>query len=204
MKKTEEIEEYEIVEENQKAPIYIGYTPRLIISIILLPIFSVIAVILLYKAFQVKDIVNIRYSEKSIPTFQVIGLDNNLLAPGEDGKWTSTEINQIQLETEYEFQTNTDTDMEMKYQILADLIILEKDNPDKVFFQQTQEVSEPETDTMSGNRITINEQATIPYEAFNTIASQYAESYGVETDSFIHFYLKVDYENNIIVNFGSF
>ena len=43
--------------------IYIGYTPRLILYIVLVPILSVLAVILFYKAFEVDDLLNIRYQE---------------------------------------------------------------------------------------------------------------------------------------------
>ena len=171
MKKKEEIEileEYEIVEEEKKStPIYIGYTPRLVISIILLPIFSMIAVFLLYKAFQVKDIINVRYSERSTPTFQVFGEDSNTLSPAEDGRWNQTDINKVLLETSYDFQTNTETTMNFTYQMMADLIILEKDNPDKVFFQKNIEVSEPKKEVMEGKAIIIKDQASIDYQEYN-------------------------------------
>ena len=205
MKKKEEIEileEYEIVEEEKKStPIYIGYTPRLVISIILLPIFSMIAVFLLYKAFQVKDIINVRYSERSTPTFQVFGEDSNTLSPAEDGRWNQTDINKVLLETSYDFQTNTETTMNFTYQMMADLIILEKDNPDKVFCQKNIEVSEPKKEVMEGKAIIIKDQASIDYQEYNEIASKYKEGYGVETDSFINFYLKVSYKSSPKENF---
>ena len=196
--KIEILEEYEVVEENnQKAPLYIGYTPRLIVSIILIPILSIIAVIFLYKAFEVNDIVNIRYSEKSNSSYQVLGKDYNEVFPSEDGRWNVNDIDTIELIGEYNFQTNIESDMEFEYQMVADLLILEKNNPDKVFFEKKVELTELQKDSIEGkDSFTIHDIASLTYEEYNAIAKQYVESYGVETDSYLDFYLVVHYKTS--------
>ena len=76
--------------------IYIGYTPRLILYIVLVPILSVLAVILFYKAFEVDDLLNIRYQELG-------SINEKILDVNKQETTDKTKIDTIILDMEYSF-----------------------------------------------------------------------------------------------------
>ena len=133
--------EYNIVEEKQqkeevKTPIYIGFTPRLVIFCILVPILSVLAVIFLYKAFAVDEIVNIRYTEKSIIDYTVYSDDINIYT-GENNLYDRSLINKIKLDLKYQFLVNQKSNIILDYKIIEDLVIADKNNPENIFYNES-------------------------------------------------------------------
>ena len=171
--------EYTIVEEKEKKQdtlpkIYVGYTPRLIISIVLVPILSVIAVIFLYNAFTVNDIENIRYTEEGIVNYDIVD-------------------NTINLDIAYQFKINEKVNLDFDYQVLADFIILEKDNEDKEYFHEKYEFSPLTEEKIQNKKSSHRENLVINTDDYIDMVNKYEESYEVETDSYLDIYLVSKY-----------
>ena len=191
----EKLEEYEFVEE-KKAPIYIGFTPRLVISIILLPLLSVLAVFLMYKAFVVNDIVNIRYEEISNPAFKVYNQDS-LLVTEEPIEINMNSIDNIHLDLDYELKTNKKSSINFTYQVLGDLYIVDQDNPEKIYYQETFSLTDIREELMDNTLdFSTIESIQIEYNDYNDIVKKYKESYDVKSTSYIDVYLDVKYKNS--------
>ena len=96
---------------NTTKMIYIGYTPRLVICTILIPILSILTIIFIYHAFTIDELVNIRYTEQSITNYNI--KDNNM-----------------DLDIAYQYKSNKENNMQFTYHVEGTLTIIEKDNPE--------------------------------------------------------------------------
>jgi len=197
--KEEFLMEYNIVEdkkeEKKNPPIYIGFTPRLVIFIILVPILSLFAILFLYKSFEVDDIVNIRYTEKSIinDTFykdntNIYKVDNNL--------YDKSLVHKINLDLNYQMRINTISNLAYEYQVVGELFITEKDNPDKVLFTENYTlIDTKQEEIMNSKKYTLRENIDLDYWNYYNLAKQYAESYKQDISSYFDVELIVKYQS---------
>ena len=198
MEKKEEPKEDIKVEPHNLSGFYIGYTARILISVILIIVLSVLGIMTIYSSFKVDDLVNIRYTEQSSIDYKVYLNENDFYSQeylGKDMAYVANLVNKIVMDMNYHFKINKNGNLEFNYQVLADLLILDKNNPDKVFYQETYTLTEYQTETIRDyNDLSIQKEVSIDYGEYNTIANKFAKSYGVETTSYLDVYLVVKYK----------
>ncbi|MBP5678695.1 MAG: hypothetical protein J6X28_02575 [Bacilli bacterium] len=196
MKKEEKLEEYEIIEEHDNHTIYVGYTPRLILGIFLFIICSILSVYLMYKAFMVNDLENTRYEEIGKSTYQVYDRDSNVLGTTQDAVMQSSQIDKIDLEILYNMNLSEKSNIHYEYEVVGELKIIEKDNEDKIFYQESYSLTDKREETIQEEKnFTAKESVQIGYQEYEEIAKKYRESYGVETNSYLEVFLKVNYQS---------
>ena len=193
--------EYNIVEEQKeekekvKAPVYIGFTPRLIICGILVPILSVISIILLYKSFGVDEIENIRYSEKSIINHNFYGTDNNIYL-GENNKFDRNLINTIKLDFNYQLLLNQNSNIRVDYKIIEELLIVDKNNKDDVFYSESNELISKENEEINNNeKYSLREEVVINYSDYYKKVHELTKNYREESNSYLNIKLLVNYKS---------
>ena len=168
--------EYEILDEpketkeSSKAKLpYIGFAPRLIASIVLVPILSLLSIYLLYHAYVVDDLVNIRYTELGVITPKNVNEET------------------IDLDIEYQFKVNELSNLSLNYQTQAELVIVDKENEEKVYYQETIPLMEEQDNMiMQGDTDNFHDNFTINKKELEEKVKKYQESYPVETTSYIN------------------
>lgn len=177
--------EYEILEDKEEpketkknnAP-YIGFAPRLITSIILVPILSLIAIYCLYHAYVVEDLANIRYTEQG------------LITPNDSNEET------INLDIEYQFKVNQLSNLAFNYQAQAELLIVDKENEEKIYYQETNPLMElKESEMIQEDTNNFHEAFSIQKEEYEEKIRKYQESYQVETNNYLNISLVVNYNS---------
>lgn len=96
---------------------------------------SIMVVYLLYKAFAVGDIENIRYKENSTITYTINKNDGNSIIGdiNSDTNVSSKDINNITVNTNYNYNTNTISNLGFTYYYLAKLRILNEETNEELY-----------------------------------------------------------------------
>ena len=170
--------------------IYIGYTPRLILYIVLVPILSVLAVILFYKAFEVDDLLNIRYQELG-------SINEKILDVNKQETTDKTKIDTITLDMEYSFNINYESNLEFTNKVVGDLLIVDKSNENTIYYEDTFDLLEEEKEIVSIEKdYIINKQVTIPYKDYIAQVEKYRNSYEMETKAYIKVSEEINYNSS--------
>ncbi len=190
--------EYNVVEEEKKeeikAPIYIGFTPRLVICCILVPILSILSIILIYKSFSVDEIANIRYTEKSIINYTIYSDDINVYT-GENNLYDRSLINKIIIDLNYQLLANQKSNLLFNYQVTGDLVIVDKNNPETIFYNESNNIIDLKKETITNNKFSLREKVNINYWDYYNKAKQLSENYTGETQSYLDIKLLVNYKS---------
>ena len=162
---------------NTTKMIYIGYTPRLVICTILIPILSILTIIFIYHAFTIDELVNIRYTEQSITNYNI--KDNNM-----------------DLDIAYQYKSNKENNMQFTYHVEGTLTIIEKDNPEKTYYTEKYQLKEEtEENIVNQKKSNYRTNLEINLEDYESIVKKYKESYEVETKSYLDIDLIINYHS---------
>ena len=180
-------------EKPTKLPIYIGYTQRLVIYSCLLPVLSIITILFLYKSFKVDDIINIRYKEQGIVQYKIYDADKKQVLSN-NHQYSQDQIHTIHLDMGYQFFINKESNLQFQYQALSDLVIIDKNHPETVYYKETIPLMESQEKTIKkGKKTTLRNTFIIDYQEYNDIAQKYIESYKVETISYLEIHYNINY-----------
>ena len=201
--KEEFIVEYEVVEDKKeeeiKKPIYIGFTPRLLFVISLIPILSIISILLLYKSFTVDDIKNIRYTENSIINYKVYKDD---LEQHSTTNVFNNDIDKILIDFSYQFKINSKSNLIFNNKILGHLLIVDKTKQDNILYQDDFILKDDvESQIKNLSKYNIRDNIEINYKEYNDKAKIYKTNYNTETLSYLNIELNVDYKNKYNNNY---
>lgn len=216
--KTEQIEvleEYEIVEEPviiksrelkpkkpKKEPenislpkIYVGFTPRVVGGLLLVILFSIITITILYKSFTVGDLVNIRYNEKSTSELKVMKNQDEEYQK-EDKNYDTSAVHSIIATINYSMMIKEEANLQYTTEVVGDLYIKDKNNPDKVFFQESYTLMPEKKEVITNKKeYQTSTSFQIDYQDYNNIAKKYLESYGEEAESYLEVKYLIKYKN---------
>lgn len=187
--------------------IYIGYTPRLIYYIVLVPILSTLAVILLYKAFEVDELLNIRYEE-------IGNIDVKILDANKQETTDKTKIDTINLNMDYNFNINYESNISFNTKIVRTVYIVNKNNKSNIIYEDSKDLVKATTEEIINDKnYNLKKEITIPYKEYLTQVEKYRSSYSMDTIAYIivseeinynslnnnNYYLKDKSENSIII-----
>ena len=178
------------VEQKQtirKSGIYFGYTSRIAILLIFFIILAISSYMFITKSINIQSQETIKYTEKSNIDYKVKLKDNNYFESTylkEDMSYISTLIDRINLNFQYQLDTDKYLEGSYEYAVKGTLEIRNTDTGD-LFFTKKYNLFGPTKKIINedNNNININQEVVIDYNYYNTIASGFKSTYGLNTKS---------------------
>lgn len=178
------------VEQKQtirKSGIYFGYTSRIAILLIFLIILAISSYMFITKSINIQSQETIKYTEKSNIDYKVKLKDNNYFESTylkEDMSYISTLIDRINLNFQYQLDTDKYLEGSYEYAVKGTLEIRNTDTGD-LFFTKKYNLVGPTKKIINedNTNININQEVVIDYNYYNTIASGFKSTYGLNTKS---------------------
>lgn len=196
----------EYTNKNKKT-IYIGYTTRLVLNIILFVVTLLISVTFIFLSLTVNEKETVRYHESGDIDYKVYLKENSFYEDeylDKDMSYISTLIDNINATFNYKFNIEEKTNIKFKYNIIGKLIIM--DNQGKNTFYQKDYVllNDKELGTANKNHHNISEKLNINYSYYNNIANEFRNKFGVSTISKFIVTMKIKGESdNKKLKFGN-
>lgn len=104
-------------------------------------------------------------------------------------------IKRIDINYNYNFYVDKESNIDFKYSIIGNLKISSQNNSN-TFFEKKYVLKELKTDEMiNKNNFVINDDISIDYDYYNTLANKFKSMYAVSADSFLEVYLQVEEKN---------
>ena len=100
-------------------------------------------------------------------------------------------IDKIDIDFSYLFKIDEIFDVDFNYRILGDLIISNSTGSTNYFTKQYVLLDTQNKEMVNTNTLAINESIDIDYDYYNSLASSFNTSYGVETNSYLKVYLDI-------------
>lgn len=190
-------EDMQLIEPKRKKikkHLYLGYSSRLFILIILFISSTLLSTLFFYKSITIQKEKNIFYEEYGSPDYKVYLKDNiyyeeNYLE--KDMSYIANIIDYISIDYNYRFNCDTPLNGEYYYKIVADLEIINLENK-SLFYSKKYDLSDEKKFTLKNQKeYTINENIKINYDYYNSLANNFKSSYGINTESNLKVYLEI-------------
>lgn len=175
----EKLKEYEIVEKplvEDKKKQNIFPIKIIIPSILLVTIFCIIGILFTYSSFEVGDLINIRYLEKSNMNYQVY--ENNVLLYNSWDKNQSSKLNpsiitKIPLSIQYTFDIKEKSSIIFTPKVLAEIYVVDKKNPENILLKESYDLTEESTETIENKKsFQWNQQIEVPYQEYYNLVKK--------------------------------
>ena len=177
---------------------YFSFSSRLIVNIVIFVVTIVVGVFLLMQSITLNTEKMVNYKETSNLDYKVYLLPNSFYEEKYLGKnmlYVASLIDNIEIYFDYNFRSNFNIDMDYTYNILADLVITNKEGT-RSYYQKKYVLLEDQNLKMNdGNIQNIKEKININYSHYNSLANSFKSSFGVETDSKLNVYMTVNKKN---------
>ena len=174
---------------------YIGYKERILFFTTLSILFSIISIILITGVLSVNKTKLVSYQENGNLDYNVYlkpneFYDNEYLE--KDMVYIASLIKNIDVDVNYDFIISEKEDIDFTYQVLGKLSVY-NDSKTSVLFEKeytlldTKRITEEEIKTKK-----INEKINIDYDYYNNLANSFKSTYGVESESDLTIYVKIN------------
>lgn len=177
---------------------YFSFSSRLIANIVIFVATIVVGVFLLMQSITLNTEKMVNYKETSNLDYKVYLLPNSFYEEKYLGKnmlYVASLIDNIEIYFDYNFRSNFNIDMDYTYNILADLVITNKEGT-RSYYQKKYVLLEDQNLKMNdGNIQNIKEKININYSHYNSLANSFKSSFGVETESKLNVYMTVNKKN---------
>lgn len=191
----------------QKKKIYIGYSSRIIIYIVMFIVFVLLGFIFSFNAldFIEKNVIN--YSEKSNLDYKVYLKENDFYEEEYLEKnmvYVASLIDKIKINFDYNFISDKDVGLTFNYKVMANLLITDS-NGNNTYFKKDYLLLENKNTRLKNNN-DINDAIEIDYDYYNSIANNFKNSYGIDAVSNLFVYILINKENineNMLINNNS-
>ena len=185
--------------QNSGSKMYIGYTTRVFLHVLAVVILCAITVIMAHQTFSVLDLENVRYKEQSNIDYKVYLNDNDFYSQDyldKDMAYVASLIKSIKVNMSYGFNINMESNILYDYQMMGDLVIVDKETGDKVFYRNTYTLSEKKEDKLiNDTSFNVGEEVSIDYWYYNGLSNKFRKNYGVDTESYLEVYFSVNEKN---------
>ena len=171
-----------------------SYKWKIISYLVLFLYTTLFAFSLVRMSLRSQEVPPINYSDKSSINYKVYLKDNDFYTEKylDMGRtYIASLIDYIDVDFEYIFNIDDLLTMDFDYEVLGKLVI--ENSKGKVFLEKDYSLSKLNRKTMTAsNEIVITDNIKIDYDRYNEIANTFRASYGVETNSYLKFYLSVN------------
>ena len=147
------------------------------------------------KTIQYTESKVVNYNENNGINYKVYVKPNEFYDTeylGENMIYVASLIDKIDIDFSYLFKIDEIFDVDFDYRILGDLIISNSTGSTNYFTKQYVLLDTQNKEMVNTNTLAINESIDIDYDYYNSLASSFNSSYGVETNSYLKVYLEVD------------
>lgn len=193
--------------KTKRPHIYFSFMARIAFNIILFLIFLLLGIYFLTKSFYLKNKEVITYREKSQVDYSVCLLENQFYEENclkKDMKYVASLIDKINLKFDYNFDIDENEDMDFTYDIVGKLVISDKLG-EKSYFEKTYDLISSKKSNMRNSKSNyINENLSIDYAYYNSLANRFKSAYGVDVESKLVVYMTINKsdssESKLILN----
>lgn len=190
-----------------KFKLYFSFRFRLAFNLIMFVCFFGLSIYLLFTSLSFQREKYINYNEKGSLDYKVNlkensfydtkVLDKNLI-------YVSSLIDSIDTYFNYDFNIDDKIDMDFDYSVVAKLRITDSEGSNSYLEKDYTLVNNKKVSMKNDNHINISEKVNIDYGYYNSIASGFKSTYGVDSKSNLIVSLKVNKSNsNVKVNNNS-
>ncbi len=196
-KQNKKINHPKIEKDNKaiKRKIYFSYTQRLVICLIFLAIIFLSCLYFAMNSFEFKHPEKINYIDSQEIDYKVYLKENNFYEQEyleKNMMYVANLIDKITVDFNYKFNIDKASTIDFDYQIIGDLVISNATTKvpyfekEYILFQSEQNTMENETEYV------INKNMELNYDYYNNLANSFKNSYGVESESYLKVYLRVN------------
>ncbi|MBR3161879.1 MAG: hypothetical protein IKF19_04030 [Bacilli bacterium] len=184
---------------NKHSDAYTRFRRNFILYDLLLLIFIFAGIFLIRKSFNYIASQNITYKETSNLDYRVKLKQNDFYESETLNKgmlYIASLIDKVDVSFNYVFDVDRNSNIDFRYDIVGKLIITDKSDNNKVFFEKDYSILKDTKDVMNSNKEhQIREEVSIDYDYYNDLANKFRIKYGVETNSNLIVYLKINERN---------
>ena len=170
-------------------------------SILVLPaiIFIILGFFLTKDAITVDDENKVTYNELGKVDYKVYLKENDYYdKPFLDKgmQYIASLIRSINVKFNYEIHTTEELDYHYAYDISANLVVTDKNDPTKVLYERPEVLLNNKTVDITDNNFVINEDIDIDYDKYNEYVNAFKSEYALTVDSNLVITLTVKTEGN--------
>ena len=173
-------------------------TKKLIFNFLAFSFLVVLGTFLLNKALSYDKTETIKGEEVGDLDYKVYLLKNDFYEEeylGKDMLYVASLIDKIHLDFKYKFQLQANETINFSYKILGKLAITNNEAT-KSYFEKTYTLMDTKNVTMNNtNEKDILESLDIDYQYYNSLANNFKNAYGVDTESNLTVYMVIDKKN---------
>ena len=173
---------------------YLGYKSRIVSYVLLLIVFVALSLLLLKNILSVNEVKIINYEETGNIDYKVYLKPNDFYEQeylGKDMVYIASLINNIDMNMSYKFLISEETDIDLAYEVVGRLSILDETGKNVIFEKEYILLEEVLVNSLSTREQKISKQISIDYDYYNSLASNFKATYGVEADSNLTLYVRL-------------
>lgn len=162
---------------------------RFIISFSLIVILFFVSVSIFVGSLSNSPKNDITYSETSDIQYKVYLKDNDIYQQeylDERMTYISSLIQLIKIKMNYQLACSEEANIQYQYHIVANMIIVDKNDPNKIYYNDKSILVNEVTDKIeNGNELSIDKEVSIDYAKYNEISNRFRSSYGYDTNNYL-------------------
>ena len=174
---------------------YMNYNTKVLLSLLILLGLLIAFIYFMSMTFSITKGETIKYHDKSTIDYKVYLKDNDFYENeylDKNMAYVASLIDKININYNYTFEANENSNINYKYKIIATLYIASMNN-DKVFYKNDYELkSETSGEIVNKKNYNIDEEISIDYSEYNTLANKFKSKYAVNTNSYLEVCLQVN------------
>ena len=175
--------------------VYLSYTCRLVLSLIVFVIAFSSCLYLATNSFKFKHPEKIKYTDTQGIDYKVYLKPNNFYEEkylGKNMMYVANLIDKINIDFNYKFNIEKKSTIDFNYKIIGDLII-SNTSTNAPYFEKEYTLFESEQFTMTDStEYIIDKEIEVNYNKYNDLANSFRTNYGVNTNSYLKVYLQVN------------
>lgn len=174
---------------------HFSFKTRMIFNVIIFLISFSLCFYVATKTIQYTESKVVNYNENNNIDYKVFVKPNDFYEQEYLDKnmiYVASLIDKISIDFSYLFNIDEKFDVNFNYRILGDLIIANSTGNTNYFNKQYVLLDTKSKDMTNDTTLAINENIDIDYDYYNTLASSFNSSYGLDTNSYLKVYLEID------------
>lgn len=179
---------------------YVDYKIRLAGSVVLFLALFTLTVIFLQGAFNLSSSRTINYNENSNLDYKVYLKPNDFYDTdylGKNKAYIANLIDNILIDFRYNYNIEQLSNVKFSYSIVAKLTINDGASGNNYFEKEYVLLNNKTASIENSTNYSLYEQVKIDYAYYNTLANNFKQQYGIDTESNLTVYLRVNKQNDI-------
>ena len=159
---------------------YFGFKQRVLIIILLIVVLFGLGSFLIVNSYRLKKGENVRYSETSDSSYEVCLLPNDTYSDSclrEGMVYNSSIVDNIPVNFKYKVDFSENIDYQLYYHVILYSKIFDKDNKDKILYENKEILVEKTFINKSYSKISVDTDAIVNYKKYYDFINDYKNKY---------------------------